>query len=96
MPVRLPVKPLLADAVVNAAAAGVTLPITVLLIVPPVTTRPVPKLTVPVAVRLVNVPAAALLPPITVLLTVLPVMAKLWRAELAIKAVPAELIMATL
>jgi hypothetical protein len=69
---------------------------TMLLIVPPVRVTLVPRLTVPVAVRLVKVPAAAVVPPIVVLLMVELVMAKDCKADDAIKAVPAELTMATL
>ena len=53
--------------------------------------------TVPlVATKVVKVPAAAVVPPMGVLSIVLLVMAKAWRADDAISAVPVELTMATL
>ena len=95
-PARAPVNPELALTVVNAPVDGVVPPMGVLLIVPPVITVVEPSAAVPVTVKLVNVPAAAVLAPIGVLFIVEEVIVSDCKADEAVMAVPAELIIATL
>jgi hypothetical protein len=82
--------------VVNAPVEGTVPPIGVPLIVPPVITVVEPSEAVPVMVKLVNVPAAAVVAPMGVLLIVEDVIARVCKADEAVMAVPAELIIATL
>ena len=96
LPLSAPVNPELALTVVNAPVDGVVPPMGVPLIVPPVITTLEPRIALLVTVKFVKVPAAAVVAPMGVLLIVDAVMAKACKAAEAIKAVPAELTMATL